>query len=177
MTVDPDRRQCHCGSHGAGKNQGRPRSASSTVRAATPTVVVQRSADLLEAAERGESGALAAMAESGRWLGIGIAGLVNVFKSSRVALGGLYARINPYARQALEHELGRRAIPRLARMVELTTASLGATRFCLAPRARAGAQFSHPAIVPLSGDATVIISRRRAVHLVRLDIGAGEARR
>ena len=103
------------------------------------------------------------MAESGRWLGIGIAGLVNVFNPTRVALGGLYARIYPYVREAVVRELGRRAMPAPGAMVELTTASLGADALLLGAAELALAPILRdPAILPLSGDATAINSRPRA---------------
>lgn len=162
MTVDADGAECHCGSRGCWETKvGEAALLRRSGR--DPNGGTAAVADLLEAAERGEDGALAAMAESGRWLGIGIAGLVNVFNPSRVALGGLYARINPYARQALVHELGRRAMPAPGAMVELTTASLGADALLLGAAELALAPILRdPAILPLSGDATAINSRPRA---------------
>lgn len=161
MAVDPEGAECRCGSHGCWetvvgeeallRRSGRdPKGGSAAV------------ADLLQAAEEGEGGALAAIAESGRWLGIGIAGLVNVFNPSRVALGGLYARIDPYAHEALVHELGCRAMPAPRAMVELTTASLGADALLLGAAELALAPIIRdPATVPLPGNAAAMSSRRR----------------
>jgi predicted NBD/HSP70 family sugar kinase len=112
-------------------------------------------ADLLAAADRGDKVALAALAESGRWLGIGLAGLVNVFNPTRVSLGGLFARIYPYVREAVVRELDSRAMPAPRAMVELTTALLGANTLLLGAAELALAPTLYdPMIVPLSGDYT-----------------------
>ena len=105
-------------------------------------------ADLLAAADRGDVVALRALDESGRWLGIGLAGLVNVFNPTRVALGGLYARIYPYVREAVVRELDSRAMPAPRAMVELTTASLGADALLL------GA--AELALAPILKDPTIV---------------------
>src|ERR1035437_9920110 len=110
-------------------------------------------ADLLSAADRGDTVALAALSESGRWLGIGLAGLVNVFNPTRISLGGLYARIFPYVREAVVRELDSRAMPAPRAMVELTTALLGANTLLLGAAELALAPTIYdPTIVPLSDD-------------------------
>jgi predicted NBD/HSP70 family sugar kinase len=112
----------------------------------------QALADLLSAADRGDEIALAALAESGRWLGIGLAGLVNIFNPTRIALGGLYARIFPRAREAVVRELDARAMPAPRAMVELTTALLGANTLLLGAAEMALAPTLYdPTIVPVLG--------------------------
>jgi predicted NBD/HSP70 family sugar kinase len=61
----------------------------------------------------------------GGWLGIGIAGLVNVFNPRRVVLGGLFARIHPYVAPAIDAALERRALPASRQLVQVVPASLG----------------------------------------------------
>jgi predicted NBD/HSP70 family sugar kinase len=161
MTIDPDGTECSCGSHGCWETlvgeEALLRRSGRDLNGGSAAV-----ADLLGAAATGNQEALAAMAESGRWLGIGIAGLVNVFNPSRVALGGLYARIDTYSRRALMQELGGRAMPGPRAMVELTTASLGADALLLGAAELALAPILHdPTSVSTPGDATAIRSRRR----------------
>lgn len=109
-------------------------------------------ADLLSAADRGDTVALAALSESGRWLGIGLAGLVNVFNPTRISLGGLYARIFPYVNEAVLRELDSRAMPAPRAMVELTTALLGANTLLLGAAELALAPTLYgPTIVPPEG--------------------------
>jgi predicted NBD/HSP70 family sugar kinase len=152
MTVDADGEKCRCGSRGCwegvvGEEALLRRSGRN------PSGGSKAVAELLAAAAGGEAQALSAMEESGRWLGIGIAGLVNIFNPSRVALGGLYARVYPYTRQAMERELDYRAMSAPRNMVELTTASLGADALLLGAAELALAPILHdPTIVPLAGD-------------------------
>lgn len=124
VTVDPNGDLCHCGARGC---------LESTVG---EEALLRRSGrdplggpaaleDLIAAADRGDIVALAALAESGRGLGIGIAGLVNIFNPNRVSLGGLYARVYPYVRPAILRELEWRAMPAPRSMVDLVTVRLG----------------------------------------------------
>jgi predicted NBD/HSP70 family sugar kinase len=161
MAVEPEGAPCHCGSHGCWETQvGEEALLRRSGR--DPSGGSEAVAELLEAADRGDTRALAAMAESGRWLGIGIAGLVNVFNPSRVSLGGLYARVYPYSRDDLVRELDSRAMPGPRAMVELTIASLGPDALLLGAAELALAPIlNDPAIVPLSGDRSHAGIRRR----------------
>jgi predicted NBD/HSP70 family sugar kinase len=130
LTVDPNGNQCHCGARGCWEAEvGEEALLRRSGR--DPLGGTRALADLLAAADRGDKVALAAIAESGRWLGIGLAGLVNVFNPTRVALGGLYARIYPYVREAVVRELDSRAMPAPRAMVDLTTTLLGANTLLL----------------------------------------------
>ena len=68
---------------------------------------------LLAEAEAGDPTALDAFAETARWLGIGLAGIVNVLNPSLVLLGGRLTASYPFVRSTLEAELDRR-VARLA---------------------------------------------------------------
>jgi predicted NBD/HSP70 family sugar kinase len=81
---------------------------------------------VLAEARAGSPAALAALDHVGRWLGIGIAGLVNIFNPRLVVLGGIHGRILPAVRPALETELGRRALPGPRSMASVVAAALGA---------------------------------------------------
>ena len=61
----------------------------------------------------------------GRWLGIGLAGLVNVFNPRLIVLGGLFGRIHPFVAPTLEPELDRRALPAPRALVRVVPATLG----------------------------------------------------
>ncbi len=79
---------------------------------------------LREAAD-GSPVALAALDHVGRWLGLGLAGLVNVLNPRLVVLGGLFGRIHPWIAVTLEEELTRRALPAPRALVKVVPASLG----------------------------------------------------
>ena len=65
---------------------------------------------LLRKAAWGDPVALAAVEDVGRWLGTGLAGLVNVFNPQRVVLGGLLANIWPVVDEIVEAELRARVM-------------------------------------------------------------------
>jgi predicted NBD/HSP70 family sugar kinase len=78
-----------------------------------------------EAADRSPV-ALAALEETGRWLGIGLAGLVNLLNPELVVLGGRFGRIHPYVSDSIEEELDRHALPAPRGLVRIVPARLGA---------------------------------------------------
>jgi predicted NBD/HSP70 family sugar kinase len=125
IPFDPDGARCRCGSVGCWETlvgegallrlAGHP---SAGGRAAVDAVLAEAAA--------GSPSALAALAHVGRWLGIGLAGLVNVLDPRLVVLGGLFGRIHPFVRDALEHELDRRALAAPRALVRVVPARLGA---------------------------------------------------
>ncbi len=130
LTVDPDGATCHCGSRGCweavvGEEALLRRSGRS------PLAGSQGLDELLGMVDEGDAASRAALEETGRWLGIGIAGLINVFNPTRVALGGMYARIYPYVRDALEREVAVRAMSAPRRMVKILPVQLGAQALLL----------------------------------------------
>ncbi len=80
---------------------------------------------VLAEAASGAPAALAALDEVGRWLGIGLAGLVNVFNPRLVVLGGLFGRIHPFVRTVVDGELDRRALAGSRALVRVVPAGLG----------------------------------------------------
>ena len=181
LTVDPNGDLCHCGARGCWEAEvGEEALLRRSGR--DPLGGTRALADLLSAADRGDEVALAAVAESGRWLGIGLAGLVNIFNPTRVSLGGLFARIFPYVREAVVRELDSRAMPAPRAMVELTTALLGANTLLLGAAELALAPTLYdPTIVPLSGDRDRVDSDRwrprRTPGVEQAQAQAGQSRR
>jgi predicted NBD/HSP70 family sugar kinase len=117
---------CRCGSQSCWETEvgedallrNAGRDTSSSGRQATDEV--------LEEAAKGDADAIRAIETVGQWLGIGLAGLVNVLNPRRVVLGGLFARIYPLARGALEHELDVRAMAAHRLALEVVPSPLGA---------------------------------------------------
>jgi len=124
IPVNPDGVACRCGSVGCWETEvgegtllelaGHPREGG---RDAVDAV-------LLEAAQ-GSPLALAALDHVGRWLGIGLAGLVNVLNPRLIVLGGRFARLHPFVRRTLEEELDRRTLPAPRALVRVVPATLG----------------------------------------------------
>jgi predicted NBD/HSP70 family sugar kinase len=80
---------------------------------------------VLREAEAGSPAALSALDHVGRWLGLGLAGLVNILNPRLVVLGGIFGRIHPFVSRTLEDELDRRALPAPRRLVRVVPATLG----------------------------------------------------
>ena len=67
---------------------------------------------MLRAAEAGDGRRSSAVIDVGRWLGVGLAGLVNVFDPQVVVLGGLFGRMAPLVAADRHAELDARALSR-----------------------------------------------------------------
>ncbi len=102
--------------------------------------------------------AVAAVEEVGRWLGIGLAGLVNAFNPGLVVLGGVMGRLHPFVAEIVERELDRRALAAPRALVRVVPGSLGAD----APLLGAG----ELAFDPVLSDPTIVAGPREAIlHL------------
>jgi predicted NBD/HSP70 family sugar kinase len=124
IPVNPDGLPCRCGSTGCWETE--VGSSALLRRAGRPPEGGHEAVDaVLAAAEAGEPTALAAFAETGRWLGIGLAGAINVLNPDLVLLGGRLAPSYPFVRLTLEAELDRRVLRASRRLVRVVPASLG----------------------------------------------------
>jgi predicted NBD/HSP70 family sugar kinase len=124
MPINPAGIACRCGSIGcweteigvdallvrAGRAAGGGRAAAETVR---------------QEAEAGDPVALAAIEEVGRWLGLGLAGLVNIFDPSLIVLGGSFTSLYPFVLDPVERQLDRLALLAPRGLVRVVPASLG----------------------------------------------------
>jgi predicted NBD/HSP70 family sugar kinase len=124
MTVDPNGRPCACGSRGCletlvGLEALLERAGLDPADAATTTGSGQPVSDLAGRARMGDEQALAALRESGRWLGLAIASAANLLNFQAVVLGGFFAQLAtwlaaPIARELETHVLASQwAVPRL----------------------------------------------------------------
>jgi predicted NBD/HSP70 family sugar kinase len=124
MPVRPDGAACSCGSFGCWETEiGEP---AVLARAGHPVAGGRDEVNkILAEAAAGSAPVLAAFAETGRWLGIGLAGIVNIFNPRLIVLGGLLGRIFPYVIGTLNDELDRRALPAPRALVRVVPATLG----------------------------------------------------
>jgi predicted NBD/HSP70 family sugar kinase len=124
LPVNPNGSPCRCGSVGCWETE--IGEAALLRMAGRPTGGGRGEVDaMLEEAETGSPAALSALDHVGRWLGIGLAGLVNIFNPELIVLGGLFGRIHPFVGPVLEHELDRRALDAPRRLVRVVPATLG----------------------------------------------------
>jgi len=82
--------------------------------------------EAVEAAERGDATALELFDRLGCYLGVGIAGFVNIFGPQRVAVGGGLSRAHGLFFDRAVEEAGRRSLPRLWERTEVRLAQGGA---------------------------------------------------
>ncbi len=124
VTLDAAGLPCRCGSVGCWETLAGERALLRLAgypedggRAAVDAVLAE--------ADAGVPAARAALDEVGRWLGIGLAGLVNIFNPRLVVLGGLFGRVHPFVRATVDGELDRRALAGSRALVRVVAAGLG----------------------------------------------------
>jgi predicted NBD/HSP70 family sugar kinase len=124
MPVNPEGGPCGCGSYGCWETEIGERAM--LVHAGRPATGGREAvARLLDAAAAGEPEALAGLAHVGSWLGVGLAGLINVLNPSLVVLGGLFERIHPLIADQLAGVVERRALPASHELVSIVPGTLG----------------------------------------------------
>ncbi|MDP9484004.1 MAG: ROK family protein, partial [Chloroflexota bacterium] len=125
MPVNPAGLPCRCGGIGCWETE--VGAASLLRRAGHPQLGGRAEVDaVLSEATAGSPTAIQALEETGRWLGIGLAGLVNLLNPRLVVLGGLFQRLHPHISEIVDAELDRRALPAPRRLVRVVPGSLGA---------------------------------------------------
>jgi predicted NBD/HSP70 family sugar kinase len=125
MPINPNGTACRCGSIGCWETE--VGEAALLRLAGRPTGGGGAEVDaVLREADAGSPAALSALDHVGRWLGIGLAGLVNIFDPELIVLGGTFGRIHSFIAEVLEAELDRRALSGPRRLVRIVPAILGA---------------------------------------------------
>jgi glucokinase len=81
--------------------------------------------DVTELARSGDEVALSVLEETGRWLGIGLAGFVNIFNPEVVAVGGGAMEAGELILESARWEVQLRARPPSRDLVEVKEATLG----------------------------------------------------
>ncbi|MGH2444745.1 MAG: ROK family protein [Candidatus Limnocylindria bacterium] len=124
IPVNPNGARCGCGAIGCWETEIGERAM--LVRAGFPAEGGRAAvSEVIAAARRGDRQALAAMDHIGTWLGIGLAGLVNVLNPTLVVLGGLFERIHPLIASRTNAVLDERALAASRELVTIVPASLG----------------------------------------------------
>lgn len=122
LQINPAGVRCRCGAIGCWETEVGAAAMVARAGLETGPGTVE---DVLQAAAAGDASTLEAMAETGRWFGVGLGGLINVIDPDVVVFGGLYGRILPYLRESLDAELERRRFRGLPREVPLEATELG----------------------------------------------------
>ncbi len=117
MTMDPDGLTCNCGNQGCWEtlvSQGAVfRRVAEMAAGGRETVLAGQTVSIprvVAAAEQGDAVALDALRETGRYLGIGIANLINAFNPELVVFGGILSRAKDFLLPVIQEEVSRRAL-------------------------------------------------------------------
>jgi glucokinase len=137
ITIQATGPRCGCGNHGCLEALAsgtaiarRAREvASEEPDSALGQLAVERAVlgeDVAGLARQGDEAAISVLRETGVWLGIGLAGFVNVFNPEVIAIGGGAARAGDLILDAARHEVRLRAMSPSRDLVEIKEATLGA---------------------------------------------------
>lgn len=153
ITIQATGPRCGCGNHGCLEALAsgtaiarRAREvASEKPDSALGRLAVERAVlgeDVAELARQGDEAAISVLHETGVWLGIGLAGFVNIFNPEVIAIGGGAARAGDLILDAARHEVHLRAMSPSRDLVEIKEATLGAESGVLGAAALARDSFS-----------------------------------
>jgi predicted NBD/HSP70 family sugar kinase len=124
--INPNGQRCGCGALGCWEAE--VGEAALALRAGIPATVAGLGVldTVLTRATAGDRRTLAALAEIGRWLGLGIGNLVNVFNPELVVLGGFYHALFPYLEAAVTEGARERAMDAPGGVARIASSGLGA---------------------------------------------------
>jgi glucokinase len=136
VTLDPDGPRCGCGNHGclealASGTAIRRRArevANERPNSALGRLAIERQVlgeDVTRLAEEGDEAAISVLEETGRWLGIGLAGLVNTFNPEVITVGGGASRAGEWILGPAREEVQLRARSPSRDLAEIKEATLG----------------------------------------------------
>jgi len=140
MSFDPNGEMCGCGRRGCWESQVSPRSAikkiqatlqkngtASIIRDLTQNRIDKITFDLvLQAAQSRDPLALDTLQEVARWLGLGIANLVNAFNPELIVLGGALARASEILAPIIETTVEQNALRQPHESLKIAVSAYGA---------------------------------------------------
>ena len=125
LPVNPDGARCRCGAFGCWETEVGEAAILRRVGGRRARVGRRAVESLLARAADGDEAVLDALHETGRWLGVGVAGLVNLFNPELVVLGGIFAEAFEQLQPTVVSELERRALAATRSRVSVVPAALG----------------------------------------------------
>ena len=135
LTIDENGPLCNCGNHGcleafagghaiAKQGQALVQSGKRTLLSSLPLEKITAHA-VAEAARRGDLPAQEILRRSGTFIGIAIAGLINLFNPSIVIIGGGVAQVGDILTAPIRQAVRERAMRASEQSVRITTGMLG----------------------------------------------------
>jgi predicted NBD/HSP70 family sugar kinase len=123
--INPEGHACRCGATGCWETEAGE--AALARHAGIPATVAGLGVldTVVARADAGDRKTLDAIAEIGRWLGLGIGNLINVFNPQLVVLGGFYHPLFPFLEKAVFDGARRGALDAPGDIAEIAVAGLG----------------------------------------------------
>lgn len=124
MPINPAGQRCQCGARGCWETEA---GEGALLRAAgSPEAAGVAAVDaVVGRLGAGDSEALAAVAQIGHWLGVGVGGLINLFNPEVVVLGGTFQRLFGYLREPMRAAMRERSLVAPYSMVTVVPSDLG----------------------------------------------------
>ena len=151
VTIDPTGPRCGCGNYGClealasgtaiqrrAREVANERSTSALGRLAIERQVLGE--DVTRLAQEGDDASISVLEETGRWLGIGLAGFVNTFNPEVIAVGGGASQAGELILKPARKEVQLRASSPSRDLVEIKEATLGPESGVLGAAALAGSE-------------------------------------
>lgn len=122
--INPEGSRCRCGARGCWETEAGEKALAR--RAGLSRVFGQPLIERLRAgAGEGNAAILSALAETGRWLGLGLGNLVNIFNPDMVVVGGIYHDLFPFMEADLRRAAEEVMVEAPGGVVTLVRAALG----------------------------------------------------
>ena len=100
MLINPAGRPCRCGSRGCWETEAGEEALARRAGLAD-TVGLTLLDQVVAQARAGDPSTLEALSETGRWLGLGVGNLINMFNPDLVVLGGIHHELFPFLDDAV----------------------------------------------------------------------------
>jgi predicted NBD/HSP70 family sugar kinase len=123
--VNPGGHQCRCGAIGCWETEAGEEALARHAGIPATVAGVGVLDTVLSRAEAGDESTLTAISEVGRWLGVGIGNLINVFNPQLVVLGGLYHPLFPFLEKAVQEGARLAALDAPGDVAEIAASGLG----------------------------------------------------
>ena len=121
IKVVRDGRTCGCGASGCLSAYV---AAPALIARARQAASVQSVDEIIALADAGHDEVRRVLAEAGRFLGLAMADLINIFNPPAIVLGGIVARIWPYAEAEARHAMRENAMQSAHAMVDVIVSTL-----------------------------------------------------
>jgi predicted NBD/HSP70 family sugar kinase len=147
-TIIPDGKSCVCGNHGCLETVASMPAIISSIQSrlhnGEPSILDQRPLnyqDVIAAAREGDVVVLDEIKKAGRYLGIAVANLINLFNPQLVIVGGQLAEVGEGVVRTIQNTAQRKSFPVSFAGVKIVKSALGPDSVCIGASALAVDQY------------------------------------